>query len=247
MMPPLKSNGNRSVLLFKTAVISATLALLITVCLVAETGPEKAEQTVTCISPPPTKSALDPEWYLVWVGIATIVFIGWQSLETRKSAEATREQASVSRKAFVSQFRPIIRVKNVVLRSDSSAVDYVLANVGRSSARITSLNVRLTSVGAHQTFTPHDFSEDYMRNCDIAIDMEEVSLRSIDCDEAMATNLRIYGEHGDYPLSPIYLWGYIRYNGETGAGRGKRFCFRYNWATGRFSRIDRPKPAKTRA
>jgi len=40
---------------------------------------------------------ISPEWAIVIVGIITFVVIGWQSWETRKAAEATKESAKASR------------------------------------------------------------------------------------------------------------------------------------------------------
>jgi hypothetical protein len=43
-----------------------------------------------------------PEWWLCILGLPTLVFVGWQSWETRKAAQATRESAiSVSKQSVL--------------------------------------------------------------------------------------------------------------------------------------------------
>jgi hypothetical protein len=76
-----------------------------------------------------------PEWVLVIVGIITFLFIGWQSWETRRAAEATRMNAEVF---WASQRAQIVAephdnpAKEIL--SDTPRVQLELTNKGMTPA-----------------------------------------------------------------------------------------------------------------
>ena len=93
-----------------------------------------------------------PEWWLCILGVPTLVFIGWQARATYKaadatkaSADATRVQSEISRKAFISQFRPKVPVRSMWLLDKDGAltVEIWLTNVGGTTARIIGSDIKI--------------------------------------------------------------------------------------------------------
>jgi hypothetical protein len=94
----------------------------------------------------------DPSWALVLVGILTAGVIGWQAVETRRaaqasqsSAEAALAQADISRKSFISQFRPRIPIRSIWLLEEDGAlvIEIWLTNRGETSAHIIGSDIRI--------------------------------------------------------------------------------------------------------
>lgn len=88
----------------------------------------------------------------VWAIILTLLAIAEQTSQTRKaaqaskvSADATRVQAEISRKAFVSQFRPKVPVRAMWLMENGGAlkVEIWLTNIGDTPAHITRSDIKV--------------------------------------------------------------------------------------------------------
>jgi hypothetical protein len=86
-----------------------------------------------------------PEGITTWAIIVTGFFIGWQSHETRKSAEAASKQAQIANSQFVASFRPRVHVRFIKhsVEGDSleeidkgAYISMVIVNIGDTSDHI---------------------------------------------------------------------------------------------------------------
>jgi hypothetical protein len=93
----------------------------------------------------------DPNWVLVLVGSLTCLVIGWQSIETRKAANASKKSAAaalLSIQAFINSERPWIQVIAEKQREDGGLIwDLKAVNRGRTPAAIISESFNCSIVG----------------------------------------------------------------------------------------------------
>jgi hypothetical protein len=92
----------------------------------------------------------DPNWMLVLVGILTCVVICWQSVETRRAANASKNSASaalLSIQAFINSERPWIQVIVERQREGYLIWDVKAINRGRTPAQIVSESFNYSIVG----------------------------------------------------------------------------------------------------
>jgi hypothetical protein len=75
---------------------------------------QRSEPTEIAVPKPPKKDAT-PEWALVFVGIVTAAVIGWQSWETRRSADAAGQSARDAKESIILTHRPKVIVRSVVI------------------------------------------------------------------------------------------------------------------------------------
>jgi len=103
---------------------------------------------------------ISPEWCLVVVGIATAIVIGWQSVETRKAAQASRDSISFSLKK--ERARLSLGVWQVVWTNNphsmgqqlkAPAVEFVVTNSGPTHAFNVRLYVSYIAAGTHAPVT----------------------------------------------------------------------------------------------
>jgi hypothetical protein len=80
-----------------------------------------------------------PEWWLVAAAFLTIFFIGWQSIETRKAAEAAKSSAESVRKAERAWL--IIKPDSFLLQP-GNRLDWIIVNAGQTTATISKAQVR---------------------------------------------------------------------------------------------------------
>jgi hypothetical protein len=86
-----------------------------------------------------------PEWYLVILGVPTLIFIGWQAWETKVAAEAARDAAraaSLNTEAFINSERPWLVVEYKKIHDPENLgkafFKIFVTNHGRTVARVIS-------------------------------------------------------------------------------------------------------------
>lgn len=98
-----------------------------------ETHPEKTNN-----NPPKWYAAIKrPEWWLVFVGFATLGFVGWQAYETRRAVEVAQDNVKV----FISKERARLRIDlkslNLVVEEGGYyTVDFTISIHGTTAAYI---------------------------------------------------------------------------------------------------------------
>src|ERR1700688_133758 len=92
-----------------------------------------------------------PEWVLVFVGVVTAVFIGWQSWETRRSAQAVKDSlphqknaadaALLNAQALINSERPwvMIQIETIPDREGKAKATFLtkVFNYGKGPAHVT--------------------------------------------------------------------------------------------------------------
>ncbi|MFI5098700.1 MAG: hypothetical protein ACHQT6_12075 [Candidatus Acidiferrales bacterium] len=96
-----------------------------------------------------------PEWVLVLVGVITCIVIGWQSSETRKSAQAAKESLFLTHRPKlivrnvispqVETLHPLASVEDLVRSNAGDRFEgyFQVANIGNTPAVIQSIHERI--------------------------------------------------------------------------------------------------------
>ena len=210
----------------------------------------QADQAKPSGNPPSGNASIErphwwaiPDWWLVIVAGITGAFICWQSWEIRKSAEASRDQVEISRKAFVSQFRPRVPVRVVRLTEQDGAlnVEIWLTNTGDSPAHITRSDITVgwevpaelkKKVVASSTFPPASLQpgQDHSATVDITEIAVPYRVAQIAVDEM-----------GRDQEAWIYCFGNLTYLDDNGSSRSTGFFRKYNIKRKRFVPSDDPE------
>jgi hypothetical protein len=189
----------------------------------------------------------NPEWWLCILGFFTLLFLGWQSWETRKAAKATKESA----KAMWDSIRLQEKAERAWLIIRSSMDGYVpsvdddlrywwiLENVGKTPGRIIETQCKYELVHAESLTnlppTPQ-YPEPIVRNGfliapDDKVDYYTMLLRFNDGHPVvkgeMGSDLIAGIQIGAYDLR---VYGYVKYlDGITEEPKESRFCDYYVW------------------
>lgn len=184
-----------------------------------------------------------PEGATAWAIILTLGAITWQAIQTRKSAEASRDQVEISRKAFVSQFRPRVPVRAVRLTEQDGAlkVEIWLTNIGDTPAHITKSDMKVgwevpaelkKKIVASSTFPLASLQpgQDHPTTVDITEIAIPYRVAQIAVDEM-----------GRDQEAWIYCFGNLTYLDDNGSSRSTGFFRKYDIKRKRFIPSDDPE------
>lgn len=196
-----------------------------------------------------TAAIASPDWPLVIVGIITCLVIGWQSWETRRSAEATR-------KSITLQFRPRLIIRGMVLipgkyvpvagadqTGDEWKIEYVVANIGGTAACVSESNLTIVvPEGELPPFPPYSNARDSLGSFTVKPGEHQQRLVRLDDEKDIwrFRMLREYVEGGNPGPGNIYCLGFLQYRDEIGTSRRIAFCRRYDAHTQCFNGVGNP-------
>jgi hypothetical protein len=167
-----------------------------------------------------------PEGITTWAVLATGFIIGWQSWETRKSANA-------SEKSIILQFRPKILVRGGEVRRERKTLTYIVTNAGGSEAKI--IATRIAALMAEEWPIAFLNSQDSPQNTLLGAGLSDE--RNIDLPENITNALgrAIFANGANKKWGPktqivpgIIFAGTIRYEDRIGIVRSMGFCRRYD-------------------
>jgi hypothetical protein len=195
-----------------------------------------------------------PEGITAWAILLTLYAIGWQAWETRKAAEATKAsadatsvQVEISRKAFISQFRPKLPLRGMWLREKNGAltVEVWVTNIGGTTARIIGSDIKV------MWEIPRELKEDLVATKVF----DAISLQAGREHSAKVDITRIYipykaasravEEMGRDQEAWISCFGYLAYEDDNGAYRSTGFLRKYDIKKKRFIPSDDPNDEYT--
>jgi hypothetical protein len=184
-----------------------------------------------------------PEGITAWLIMLTLVAIVWQAYETRKAAEATREsadatrvQAEISRKAFISQFRPKVSVRGMwfIEKDGALTIEIWLANTGGTTAHIIGSDIKASWE------IPRELKKKLLATTALG----DTSLRagrehpiSVDITEIAASHrvaMIAVEEQGRDQEAWICCFGHLTYLDDNKASRSTGFFRKYDIETKRF-------------
>lgn len=185
-----------------------------------------------------------PEWWLVIMAFPTLLFLGWQSWETRKSARAAQV-------ALVLAQRPRLEVRNLVIvnpdianRSESFVGAYFdVVNAGGTAAIVIQSHC-MNWNGANLPMK-RPFEELAENNpIEVAARIEPgatqrgnftISTMDLSVARHMAANPK-----GFIQIHPLYVMGFIKYRDTLGICRETVFCRQYDTIKQRFFAVIDP-------
>jgi hypothetical protein len=191
-----------------------------------------------------------PEWWLVLVGFFTLALIFWQAKKTAEATEAMHKNITL-------QFRPRLEVRAMVLTSGDYVpvagqsleqeadgewkIEYIVANVGGTSAYITESNLTLiVQEGESPAFPPYNDQHDSLGSFSVKPGehvRRAMTLRDED-DMWRFRMLRQQVQGGATGTGNLLCLGFLQYRDEIGTSRRTAFCRRYEARTERFDRIN---------
>jgi hypothetical protein len=196
-----------------------------------------------------------PEWVLIIVGVITAFFIGWQSLETRKAAQATKLAA-------IATLRPKVKIRGIMIipghivpvagqdEVQSWQIKIGLANSGGSKADVIASNLTITKTDPFSdgfqismpSSPPYDDSRDFFGH--FSLQPGEHTEKVVTLDLGTTVRLRIHDfirAGGGGSGREIYWLGFIQYEDDLKISRRTAFAFRYDLGSKSFVRVDNPE------
>lgn len=189
-----------------------------------------------------------PEWWLAILAIPTLLVVGWQAWETRRSA-------NTSNKAMISQFRPRIAIRAIDL--DPSSYMYF----DRRGDGIWKIAIKVANTGGTKTVITEGigYFQTYKENYPINeltpwwILEDPISIEAGERIEIIylldAKRIREYMEAAESETIlkdreperyPIFR-GTIKYRDEIGITRQTGFCRQWNFKRQKFIVLDDPE------
>jgi hypothetical protein len=179
------------------------------------------------------------DWWLVVVAFTTLFFLGWQAWETRRSVQSALRPNLTVRRVWLRRGTPIPTLG--VPDAQPWKIEFYLANVGGSKARIRECDFSLTIfehdlpprtlVYAQQTVFKR-----------FRLQPGEDREMSIEIGAALVAVLRLVGEEGlkqGYQNTDrLYFWGYAKYRDGLGVDRNISVCRHYHNASGKFNPVE---------
>jgi hypothetical protein len=198
---------------------------------------------------------MSPEWVLAIVGIITCCVIGWQSWETRRSADAAKTIA-------ISTLRPKLIIRGVALLPGRYVeiagerkveddlvwqIECLIANIGGTTAHVTESNLTVALIeetnGRLPTFPPYDDSRNALgtftikpgehKQVQVPLTPEKNTFRF-----RLMRTMREGGNLGSG--GNMYCLGFLQYQDAAKIERRTAFCLHYDARTECFNRVGNP-------
>jgi hypothetical protein len=212
--------------------------LSVVLLLILQSSPTTAPQT--------GKGSNDTDW-MVYVAVATLFVLIWQTYETRRAVNIAHE-------TLVSTLRPRVILRRVSLRPGTNIstqgapdrhkweVDFVAANTGGTTARIStrSFIVKMFDDAELPVFLPYG-PEDSER---FSLEPGEERGFSVGLESELIALFRQLGVRGGYlnrqRTAHVYFFGYVHYEDDRGTVRKMAVLRHYDTEAGRFRVVGDP-------
>lgn len=238
-----------------------------------ERGTEKVPVVVKVLPTPKTVAEAAQEaadrlakatadsWMLAFTGILAVftVVLAVSTIAlwrvTKKSADAVKQAADVARDEFLSTHRPKLIVRRIATKEikgahDTLGVDFVIANIGDTAAKIIEISTKLWHEQSGEVLEDFPARPPYGASTSVSITIqsgesymythagEEILLSLVPFEEGY-TKVSVPKGRATSGSDFLFL-GYIVYEDGLRKKRRTAFCRRYDFGTKRFTPIDDP-------